>query len=70
MSVCFILSFGLSLPPYVVPMLLGVAWVPEYCWITSTLVPKQISAAEAGEFDSYIVAAGKPKAGILAPEAG
>ena len=30
-----------------------------------TVLPKLIAAAEAGEFDTMIVAAGKPKAGIV-----
>lgn len=33
------------------------------------VLPKLISAAEAGEFDSYIAAAGNPKAGVVARRA-
>jgi hypothetical protein len=31
-----------------------------------SLLPKLIAATEAGEFDSYIAAAGKPKSGVVA----
>lgn len=31
-----------------------------------TLLPKLVDAAEAGEFDSFISAAGKPKTGVVA----